>query len=121
MDAIFSYGTLMRGEPHHDMLAAASPARILPARILGFMISVGVYAAVVEGDGIIQGEYFEFEDISGLLPRLDAFEGEQYRREQVAVEVDGVGLRQAWVYRWTGTLQDGPRIPSGDWRTHQRH
>lgn len=119
MDAIFVYGTLMRGESHHDLLAGASPMRILPARALGCMIRVGPYAAMVDGDDIIRGEYVEFESMDKLLPRLDEVEGDEYGRERIVVEVDGEGVKPAWVYRWRGTLQDGPRIESGDWRKYQ--
>lgn len=119
MDAIFVYGDLMRGQPHHGMLASAEPRRILPAKALGYLISVGSYAAMVDGDGIVHGEYIEFDHEDKLFPGLDAFEGEEYVRERIMVEVDGEGIKPAWTYRWQGTLQDGPLIESGDWRKYQ--
>ncbi|MBA3975673.1 MAG: hypothetical protein C0504_15820 [Candidatus Solibacter sp.] len=119
MDAIFAYGTLMRGESRHTVLASAGPVRIVAAAAQGMMINIGPYPAVLEGDVPVHGEYCEFEDLSELLPRLDGIEGSGYRRERVTVTLDGGGQAEAWIYLWNGTIQDGPRILSGSWRVHR--
>lgn len=119
MDAIFAYGTLMRGESRHPVLASAGPVRIVAATAPGRMINIGPYPAVLEGDETVHGEYFEFEDLSELLPRLDGIEGAEYRRERVRVTIAGWEEREAWIYLWNGTLQDGPPIISGSWRVHR--
>ena len=110
----------MWGESNHALLDGAVLMRVLPARAPGWMISLESYPGVVEGEGTIIGEYLEFDDLEGLLPRLDEFEGPDYCRRRVQVEVDGEGAKGAWIYHWRGTLQDGPRIESGDWRAHRR-
>ncbi|MBE0658222.1 MAG: gamma-glutamylcyclotransferase [Bryobacteraceae bacterium] len=119
MDAIFAYGTLMRGESRHGVLAAAGPLRIVAATAQGRLINIGPYPAVLEGDETVHGEYCEFEDLSELLPRLDGIEGSDYRRERVRVVLDGGEEAEAWMYLWNGTLQDGPRIMTGSWRLHR--
>lgn len=119
MDAIFAYGTLMRGESRHPVLGSAGPVRIVAATAQGRMINIGPYPAVLEGDETVHGEYCEFEDMADLLPRLDGIEGSEYRRERVTVALDGGEEAEAWIYLWNGTLQDGPRIVSGSWRVHR--
>lgn len=111
----------MRGESRHPVLAAAKPVRIVSATAEGMMISIGPYPAVLEGDETIHGEYYEFEDPAELLPRLDGIEGSDYRRERVGVTLGDGERAEAWIYLWNGTLQDGPRIPSGDWRAHRKN
>ena len=54
MDAIFAYGSLMWGESNHALLDGAVLIRVLPAKAPGWMISLGPYPGVVEGEGTVE-------------------------------------------------------------------
>ena len=73
------------------------------------LFDLGEYPLMARGDGRVAGELWEIaaED----LPRLDAFEGEAYRRETVTLD-DGT---RAFAY--LGDVPPGARrIASGRWR-----
>jgi gamma-glutamylcyclotransferase (GGCT)/AIG2-like uncharacterized protein YtfP len=77
-ELLFVYGSLKRGQRHHDVLEGAlfaGPARTLPECRL---LDLGDYPALASGDRSIEGEVFEVS--RGLLRRLDLFEGAEYER-----------------------------------------
>jgi gamma-glutamylcyclotransferase (GGCT)/AIG2-like uncharacterized protein YtfP len=100
-EALFVYGSLKRGERHHDELRGATflgQAWTEP----GYAIAPGLgeYLAMVRvsrGSSAhhetpelprVQGELFEID--ASLIPALDAFEGEEYRREVVQVSCGAI-------------------------------
>lgn len=108
---LFVYGTLMRGEENHHLLAGAEPlgaARTAPRYRLA---DLGRYPALVEGGDIsVTGELWRVEP--ELLATLDELEGHPtyFRRTEVAL-ADGT-TAQAYVFDPPGDRV----IPSGDWR-----
>ncbi len=130
-NTLFVYGTLMRGEPRHHLIAD----RVLtacPARCEGALVHMGPYPAMIEDDPAavasptphwVQGELLLIDDLEGLLPTLDRVEGcaapgepdGLYRRVRRQVQM-GVVQREAWVYLLEDHIKRGPVIPSGSWR-----
>lgn len=93
-----------------------APSRILPATTQGRLISLGAYPALIPGDALVLGEWFEYgEPIDELLRHLDRIEGTAYRRVCREVEVESLGRRAAWLYEWIRAADAGRVIESGDW------
>jgi gamma-glutamylaminecyclotransferase len=109
---LFVYGSLRRGERHHDLLAGArflGSHRTEPRYI---MFDLGAYPGVVSGGTTaISGDVFVIDEVT--LERLDAFEGcpDEYVRRQIPTPF---GL--AWVYVCRRPPTRVPTILSGDWR-----
>jgi gamma-glutamylcyclotransferase (GGCT)/AIG2-like uncharacterized protein YtfP len=78
------YGSLRRGERHHDELQGAEflgQARTAPRYAL---TRLGAYPALVAGNGVVSGELYRVS--AALLERLDVFEGAAYRRATALLE-----------------------------------
>lgn len=78
---LFVYGSLRRGERHHDEL---SGAEFLGASVTApsyRVVEHGGYPALAPGAVAISGELYAVP--SSLVPALDAFEGCSYRRGAV--------------------------------------
>jgi gamma-glutamylaminecyclotransferase len=120
---VFVYGSLMRGQGNHRLMAGArflSQARIKADRYR--MISLGGFPGLVAwGDGpAIAGEAYEAGP--EVMERLDRLEGHPdfYHREPVALEGESSGSAIAYVL--TGPLQPWHGrefVESGDWRAHR--
>ena len=116
-DALFVYGTLMRGESRRSILERFDPIGTEPATISGRLLDLGAYPGLVEGEDVIAGELVRFETLESLLETLDDIEdfvgygadGSLFRRI-----VRSVGGDPAWTYIYAG--EGRARIASGDWR-----
>jgi gamma-glutamylcyclotransferase (GGCT)/AIG2-like uncharacterized protein YtfP len=125
MDTLFAYGTLMRDERLHHILAERLEAAC-PARCVGRLLDMGAFPAMVEDDcdhtAWVQGELLLVRDLLDLLPRLDRIEGcapggrGLYRRERRSVALGGVQNLDAWVYLLAEGVERGPEIQAGAWR-----
>jgi gamma-glutamylcyclotransferase (GGCT)/AIG2-like uncharacterized protein YtfP len=117
MHRMFVYGTLMRGEPNHRLLAAArflGAAKTAPGYRL---FDLGACPAMTTGDQAVDGELFEVD--AETLARIDRLEGHPtyYVRLAILLE-DG---RRAHAYLMP-EIEFGrhPVIPGGAWRTRSR-
>jgi gamma-glutamylcyclotransferase (GGCT)/AIG2-like uncharacterized protein YtfP len=114
MTTVFVYGTLLKGERNHRVLAGAE--HLGPARTVARfkMFDLGSYAGIITGGRTaITGELYRVD--AATLAKLDRLEGhpEIYRR--TPIDLEGGGTAEAYVLRTT----EGRRvreIPSGDWR-----
>ncbi len=112
--AVFVYGTLMRGEGNHDLLARArflGPARTQPGYALH---DLGSFPGLVAGgDHAVEGEVY----IVGpdTLARLDQLEGHPrfYQRAPIALG-DGTTVETYLLPR--DRVEGRPVIASGSWR-----
>src|SRR5688500_5551043 len=88
---LFVYGSLAPGERHSDELAGLRGVW-RPARVGGWIEHEGEYPVFwVDAEGPWQEVLlFESEALAGHWERLDAFEGEEYRRVVVEGDCDGV-------------------------------
>jgi gamma-glutamylaminecyclotransferase len=114
MTTLFVYGTLLRGERNHRVLARAEYLGDAKTTARFTMFDLGSYAAIVAGGrtGIV-GELYQVDPQT--LATLDRLERhpDLYRRSEI--ELEGGARVEAYVYvstehrRWR-------EIPSGSWR-----
>jgi gamma-glutamylcyclotransferase (GGCT)/AIG2-like uncharacterized protein YtfP len=107
-----TYGTLAPGRPNHHQLADLRGAWQIGS-VRGTLVdrgwgaALGYPALMLDDAGAeIEIHLFESADLPDHWARLDAFEGEQYRRVAVTVATTA-GPREAWIYIDSGR-------PAGD-------
>jgi gamma-glutamylcyclotransferase (GGCT)/AIG2-like uncharacterized protein YtfP len=112
--ALFTYGLLQPGQPSWDLVAphAAGPPR--PARLDGQVRDTGLgYPAwLPEVPGTTPGAVIPLRDPAAVLPRLDEYEGPDYRRIRAVVPEDGT---VCWAYAWRSAAEGFAALPDG-WR-----
>jgi gamma-glutamylcyclotransferase (GGCT)/AIG2-like uncharacterized protein YtfP len=123
---VFAYGTLMRGERSHGLLAPRVRRSLGAAQVLGAsLVHIDWYPGLVlSGGGSVHGEVYELEAIDAALQELDSYEDfagygsdeSLYRRSLVTVDTSA-GPRLAWTYVYLGDVSGLQRIPSGRWST----
>ncbi|WP_206239865.1 gamma-glutamylcyclotransferase family protein [Novosphingobium terrae] len=98
-----TYGTLAPGRPNHHQLSMIE-GRWSVGFVRGRLVDQGWgaalgYPALVPGeDGDrVEVHLFEAAGLAQHWPRLDAFEGAEYRRAPITVETGGATL-DAWIY-----------------------
>ena len=98
-----AYGTLAPGRSNHHQLAGLAGAW-RPGTVLGHHVAsgwgatLGFPALSLADDGDpVAVMVFESADLPAHWPRLDAFEGDAYRRTEVTVATDA-GPVTAWIY-----------------------
>ena len=104
VDRLFVYGTLAPGRVNEHILADV-PGEWLPASVRGHLRSAGWgaelgYPAMTPDDSAdpIQGFVFVSTDLHRHWDRLDAFEGEAYRRQTVSAQLASGETVEAYVY-----------------------
>lgn len=119
-EPVFVYGTLRRGASNHFRMDGAE--FMAAGTIVGRMYRFGWYPGLVvdaAGDEIA-GEVYAV--CLAQLAALDEFEGVsaqevdgcEYRRVRVTVQ-SSAGSILAWVWEWTGKVDESTRIIHGDW------
>jgi gamma-glutamylcyclotransferase (GGCT)/AIG2-like uncharacterized protein YtfP len=129
VDAVFVYGTLLRGESNAHVLHDRPVRRVLDARVRGALLETDQpYPVMVLDDAsTVHGELVELDDVGARLGPLDALEdfsgygrpGRLYHRTLVEATT-AAGTRRAWTYVAGETVGRGARIESGSWRAHRR-
>jgi len=116
---VFLYGTLMRGQPAHRLLAGRATF-LEDATIAGTLLALGRYPGVVAGRGRVRGELWRL-DAPEVLPTLDEYEGYNFERSTTTATLASGRRVRAWVYRYRGSRPRalGAVIPDGDWRRHR--
>ncbi len=122
--ALFAYGTLMRGERSHALLAPRVRRTHPAARVTGAsLVHIDWYPGLVLRDGgSVYGEVHELDDPSTVLLELDEYEdfagyhaeGSMYRRSLVRA-VTAAGPLLTWTYVYLGDAEAFPAIVSGRW------
>lgn len=98
-----TYGTLAPGRPNHHQLSALGgewKPGIIRGRLVqnGWGAALGFPAFVPAEDGdAIEVSLFESIDLPHHWTRLDAFEGDEYRRAHINVETTD-GIVEACIY-----------------------
>ena len=106
---LFVYGTLRRkdGQTHGRLLAQAR--FVAPGSISGTLYDLGRYPGVHRSrgrDGRVAGEVYELvgPDLDRRLAALDRYEGSEFRRTGVLVQMKDGRRQRAWAY----VLADAP-------------
>ncbi len=126
-DAVFVYGTLMRGESRFSRPSAHGLTCALLAEMPGRLLDLGAYPGLLPPTGPdqwVEGEFIRVRDIGPGIADLDAIEGFRgfgepgslYRRALVEVGVGDGRTRLAWTYFLADEHTNAPVIPSGSWR-----
>lgn len=120
---LFVYGTLLRGESRHDLVAVAAE-EIQEAVMPGARLhDLGAFPMLSPGLGRVQGEliWLRPETYALTLATLDQVEGVDsglFQRVRRPVLLTGCGpLLDAWVYIGNEAIATNyPVVASGDWR-----
>jgi gamma-glutamylcyclotransferase (GGCT)/AIG2-like uncharacterized protein YtfP len=110
---VFVYGTLLRGEVNHHLLAQAEYLGSHRTQACFSLYLLRAYPGAVRGGATaILGEVYAV-DHAGLR-RLDRLEDypSLYDRRLLATPYG-----RAWIYLFRGSVRDRPLIPGGDWRS----
>jgi gamma-glutamylcyclotransferase (GGCT)/AIG2-like uncharacterized protein YtfP len=128
VDAVFAYGTLMRGEHFFHRLAELADMECsLLATTRGRLFDLGSYPAMQldPGGSTLHGEFFRVGNVDTVLQLLDQIEGfsgyacgSLYERVLMSVDAGDSRTRLAWTYLLGDGVEPGPEIESGCWRTH---
>ena len=118
MTKIFTYGTLLAGEPNHRVLRGSrcvGPARTPPRFKL---VDLGSFPGMLaEGNTAVLGELYEVDD--DVLAALDRLEG--HPRFYLRAPIVLTGWMRAETYFIPALRATGrPTIASGCWRTWSR-
>jgi gamma-glutamylcyclotransferase (GGCT)/AIG2-like uncharacterized protein YtfP len=99
---LFVYGTLRRGSKIKIASLFHANSEFLGAgRIQGRLTRSHPHRGVVQSnqpDDWISGEVFRLKDPAKLLPILDEYEGPDYKRTKVPVQLDSGKRLRAWMY-----------------------
>jgi gamma-glutamylcyclotransferase (GGCT)/AIG2-like uncharacterized protein YtfP len=126
VDAVFVYGTLLRGERNAHVLHGPLVVRVTDAALHGATLheTPEPYPVMrLGGDGVVHGELAVLSDVETALGPLDALEtftgygrrDRMYHRTLVTVRTAD-GARLAWTYVAGEAIVAGARIGSGRWR-----
>ena len=113
---IFVYGTLLRGERAHSLLAGAGFRGEARTEEGYALIDLGSYPGLVRADGgRVVGEIYEVD--AERLAEIDAYEGHPDLFRRVALSLSGRGpISRAEGYLYAGEFADGIPVVGGDWR-----
>ncbi len=115
---LFVYGTLRRG-------AATRWSRFLAerssfegyGRSRGVLFQLDGYPGMIpaaDEEAWVKGEVCLI-DTPSVLPTLDEYEGDEFERRQVDVELDDGRVVKAWAYLYRGNAEGRASIVSGDY------
>jgi gamma-glutamylcyclotransferase (GGCT)/AIG2-like uncharacterized protein YtfP len=114
---VFVYGTLRRGGSNDFRMADSS--FVANGLVRGRLYRIDWYPGFVvdENADPIVGDIFMVD--AETIAALDEFEGSEYRRVKIEVEVrdetGAVSKEQAWIWEWLGETSESQRIAGGDW------
>src|SRR5262245_18737295 len=105
---LFVYGSL-RSDAPRKTAEAKRAVQVLEtgaeregrASIAGRLYAPSWFPGFVEGPGRVAGEVWRITG-TGLLDKLDAYEGDAYVRERREAVLEDVGTVTTWVYRYVG-------------------
>jgi gamma-glutamylcyclotransferase (GGCT)/AIG2-like uncharacterized protein YtfP len=120
--ALFGYGLLQPGRSGWPLVAphAAGPGRPARARGSRYDTGLGWPAMLLGTDPHVPGTVTPLLDPARLLPKLDEYEGADYRRVRLTLPADGSGdnpgdAAVTWAYVWIGDRSRLRRTdPPGD-------
>lgn len=122
--ALFVYGTLKRGQLNGPLLAPYRRS-VEPAWTRGHLYDLGLFPALVRGEGTVQGEIVRLAaaDLARVLPILDQLEDYRpndavnsiYLRRVIDVWTASGEHERAYAYCFNRDHTALPRVASGRW------
>jgi gamma-glutamylcyclotransferase (GGCT)/AIG2-like uncharacterized protein YtfP len=119
---LFVYGTLRRGfaNPYAQYLAEHAKWSG-EARVAGRLYDLGRYPGLRRSShpqDWVTGELYKLPENPALLPALDKYEGQDFKRVLAIACREGRPSVKTWVYEYRPRVSDARRIISGDWAPH---
>ena len=115
---LFVYGTLRRGSKNKFARLLQAHAQFAGnARIIRPPLRLGSYPGAVSSNHAWRMDTrrtLQVKDPRWILLALDGYEGTQFQRVKLEVQLDSGGRIEAWVYFFAARHRVA-RIPSGDW------
>jgi gamma-glutamylaminecyclotransferase len=109
---VFVYGTLLRGEVNHHLLADATFLGLHRTEPRYSLLVLGAYPGLLPGGGTaVHGEVYAVDGVG--LRRLDRLEDYPRLYDRSLI---GTAFGSAWVYLYRGPRQGRAKLPHGDWR-----
>lgn len=86
----------------------------------GILYDMGDYPAAVKTNeaNAIEGDVFEMMNAGEVFKVLDEYEGEEYERQIEKIKMNNGDELEAWVYWYTGGLENKIRISERSYRNH---
>jgi gamma-glutamylaminecyclotransferase len=110
---VFVYGTLLRGEVNHYLLAGAEFLGPHRTDACYTLYDLGAYPGLSRGGRTaVTGEVYRVDEAG--MRQLDRLEDYPRLYDRLLIPS---AYGRAWIYVYRGRLNDRPVIPSGDWRT----
>jgi|SRR5215203_2552678 len=115
---LFAYGTLRKefvfnwkSEIANGLLYTGN------AIIKASLYDLGSYPGAVKENEVDQltGDVFSIINPEKVFTVLDEYEGSEYERKKVKLELSGGQLVQAWIYWYNKTVEDKQKIGCGDY------
>jgi gamma-glutamylcyclotransferase (GGCT)/AIG2-like uncharacterized protein YtfP len=109
---LFVYGTLMRGESNHGVMAGGEFVREASTRAEFVLVDMGEHPAMLRGDSTVHGELWSLDE--RVLAAVEELEGAPEYYHRILLELaDGT---RAECYVPTSPPTGKPVIPGGSWR-----
>lgn len=122
---VFVYGTLLTTIPSSMSKFLRRRGQLVgKASVAGTLYDLGMYPGLRPGgEGRVKGELYRLipETAAETMTMLDAYEGitgeseDEYRKIEVAVQVDDGGVFRATTYEYTGATEGKSVVPRGDY------
>jgi gamma-glutamylcyclotransferase (GGCT)/AIG2-like uncharacterized protein YtfP len=116
---LFVYGTLRRGSENKYARQLTEQGEFVgEARVDGRLYDFGRYPGARPANGSVAGEIFQIDE--PLLAALDEYEGPEFERAVVSVQIKNGRTIVCWIYWYVGS-DAGRLIASGDWYLRDPH
>jgi gamma-glutamylaminecyclotransferase len=114
---VFTYGTLLKGEVNHHLLAQARFVAEARTESCFELFDIGPFPAMsTGGETAVLGEVYAVDDAT--LARLDHLEGHPRFYQRTRIRLDGGQEVQTYLMART-RMHGRVIITSGDWRAHR--
>ena len=114
---LFVYGTLKRGSQVQARQRLDKAHYIKEAVLNASLYHLDEYPGAVLSENeedLVHGELYEMADPEATLAELDAYEGEEFKRELVTVRFPEYGFPlECWAYLYAGPLEGRLKVPGG--------
>ena len=115
---LFVYGTLRRFVPESkaDMFSDGA-TYLTTGRTIGKLYRISWHPGMTPGEAgdWVTGEIWKLSNPAETFRILDEYEGPDYERIVVSIEVEDGEQLEAWTYFYKAPVEGKARIESGDW------